>query len=79
MFDKIISFKNYLLTEDNKVLKQTASDISDRLTGMLDVAVNGLAEIQGDCEDLFSLIQTMIHGNWLKQQQMYLVPLQTVA
>lgn len=79
MFDKIISFKSYLLTEDNKVLKQTASDISDRLTGMLDVAVNGLAEIQGDCEDLFSLIQTMIHGNWLKQQQMYLVPLQTVA
>jgi hypothetical protein len=79
MFEKIISFRNYLLTEDNKVLKQTASDIADRLSSMLDLTSKGILEIESDCEDLFSLIQTMVHGNWLKQQQLYLVPLQTVA
>ena len=79
MFDKIISFKNYLLTEDNKVLKKTSSDLADRLQSMLDLASTGVTELKGDCEDIFSLIQTMLHGNWLKQQQVYLVPLQTVA
>lgn len=79
MFDSILSFKKYILTEDNKVLKQTASQIADQLQSMLNVATTGVTELKGDCEDIFSLIQTMIHGNWLKQQQEYLVPLQTVA
>jgi hypothetical protein len=79
MFDSIISFRNFLLTEDNKVLKQTASDIAERLQSMLDLVSTGVVELKGDCDDIFSLIQTMLHGNWLKQQQSFLVPLQTVA
>jgi hypothetical protein len=79
MFEEVLSFKGYILNEDNKVLKQTASQIADMLQSMLNVATTGVTELKADCDDIFSLIQTMIHGNWLKQQQQYLVPLQTVA
>lgn len=79
MYEEIISFKRYMLNEDNKVLKQTASQIADQLQSMINVATTGVTELKGDCDDIFSLIQTMLHGNWLKQQQEYLIPLQTVA
>jgi hypothetical protein len=79
MFDEIISFKSFVLLEDNRVLKQAASDIAERLQSMLNLATSGLVELKGDCEDVFSIIQTMLHGHWLKQQQTFLVPLQTVA
>jgi hypothetical protein len=79
MFEQVLSFRNYVLLEDNRVLKQAASEIAERLQSMLNLATTGLVELKGDCEDVFSLIQTMIHGHWLKQQQTFLVPLQTVA
>lgn len=79
MFEEPISFKRFVLLEDNRVLKKAASEVAERLQSMLNLASTGLVELKGDCEDIFSLVQTMIHGHWLKQQQVFLVPLQTVA
>lgn len=78
-FDSIISFKKFVLSEDNRILKTSATEIVDDLEALKKIASTGVLELKDDLENVFYTIQNILHGKWLKQQQQYLVPLQTVA
>lgn len=78
-FEKIISFKKFVLNEDNRILKSSANDIAEELESLKKIASTGIMELSDDLEAVFSTIQNILHGKWLKQQQQFLVPLQTVA
>lgn len=78
-FDRLISFKKFVLAEDNRILKTSASEIVDDLDALKKIASTGILELKDDLENVFYTIQNILHGKWLKQQQQFLKPLQTVA
>lgn len=78
-FDRLISFKRYVLNEDNKILKKSASEVAEELEALTKIASTGILELKDDLDTLFYTIQGMLRGKWLKQQQQFLIPLQKVA
>jgi hypothetical protein len=78
-FEETLNFKRFVLKEDNSVLKKSAASIAEKIQSMKNLAATGIIELKDDLEDVFNTCQSMLNGKWLKQQQQYLIPIQTVA
>jgi len=78
-FEETISFKKFVLKEDNSVLKKSANEIAEKIQSMKNLAATGIIELKDDLDDVFNTCQSMLNGKWLKQQQAFLIPVQTVA
>jgi hypothetical protein len=72
-FEKLISFKRFMLINENETLSDIASKINDKLNAVKNIATMGVSIAETDLKNIINDIKEILHGSWIGQNDKLMV------
>ena len=77
-FEKLISFRRFMVLSENKELQKIGDDVVAKITAANKIAAAGITDVETQLKVITNYIRQVIQGSWVGQEK-ELAALQKVA